>query len=125
SVTVDHVGDLYAGTKSGIRRSTDSGATWHTETTRPVTFRVATTAAGQVLAAGDAGVQLSPHWEPLGVLGRRAWAVFEVGPGHVLAATLTEGIFQYLDGTWSPLPNGPPDWQAYCFLRSSTGRILV
>ena len=121
---------IYAGTKTGVLRSDDRGATWRNVAPGSVVFALAKTAAGEILAGGNAGVQSGPDWHHVGDVGPRVYALFEVAPGHLLAGTLTEGLYQYDDagndkGAWGPVVNGPPDWQIYQIIRSRSGRILA
>jgi len=118
-------GAIYAGTKGGVLRSDDRGATWAPSLTGSVVFALANTRAGEVLAGGNDGVHIGPEWRPVGELGPRAYALFEVAPGHVLAGTLTEGLYQCVDDVWGPVVDGPPDWQIYQIIRSQTGRLLA
>ncbi len=117
-------GEIYAGTKAGVLRSDDRGATWRTSLSGSVVFALATTTSGEILAGGNAGVQIGPDWRPVGELGPRAYALFEVAPDHLLAGTLTEGLYQFVGGAWGPVVDGPPDWQIYQIIRSQSGRIL-
>lgn len=118
-------GTIYAGTKGGVLRSDDDGATWTASLTGSVVFALAKTKAGKILAGGNDGVQIGPDWQPVGELGPRAYALFEVAPDHLLAGTLTEGLYQHVNGVWGPVVDGPPDWQIYQIIRSHTGRLLA
>lgn len=122
--------DIYAGTKAGVLRSDDRGATWRNVASGSVVFALAKSASGEILAGGNAGVRISPDWKPVGEVGPRVYSLFEVAHGHVLAGTLSEGLYQYLssgngNGEWGPVPNGPPDWQIYQIIRTQSGRILA
>ncbi len=122
--------EIYAGTKAGVLRSDDRGATWRTVAPGSVVFALAKTAAGEILAGGNAGVQISPDWRAVGDVGPRVYALFEVAPGNLLAGTLTEGLYRYVssgkgNGVWGPVVDGPPDWQIYQIIRSRSGRILA
>jgi len=128
-------GDIYAGTKAGVLRSDDRGATWRNVAPGSVVFALAKTANGEVLAGGTDGVKLGPEWKSLGEVGPRVYALFEVAPDFILAGTLTEGLYQYSyresgtgangKGEWGPVVDGPPDWQIYQIIRSRTGRLLA
>lgn len=124
--TIHFRGDtIYAGAKAGVLRSEDHGQTFGNIRPGSVVFAFVQTAAGDLLAGGDCGVRISPGWEPVGALDPRAFALFEVGPDHLLAGTLSEGLLEYRDGTWSPVADGPPHRQVYGFLRSASGRLLA
>ena len=116
---------VYAGAKAGVLRSQDQGRSFRNVAPGSVAFAFVRTAAGDLLAGGDRGVRISPDWEPVGVLHPRAFALLEVGPDHLLAGTLSEGLMEYRDGTWSPVADGPPQRQVYELLRSSSGRLLA
>ncbi|MEQ1873713.1 MAG: hypothetical protein ABL953_08310 [Ilumatobacteraceae bacterium] len=117
--------EIYAGTKAGVVRSDDRGATWRTVAPGSVVFALAKTASGEILAGGNAGVRSGPDWQSVGEVGPRVYSLFEVAPGHLLAGTLSEGLYQYARGEWGPVVDGPPDWQIYQIIRSQTGRILA
>ena len=116
---------IYAGTKAGVLRSRDHGKTFENVAPGSVVYTLALTSTKDILAGGDGGVRISPDWTSVGDLGRRAWALFEIAPDHLLAGTLTEGLYQYQHGTWGPLPGGPLHWQIYQVIRSTTGRLLA
>ncbi|MCE9622612.1 MAG: hypothetical protein K8R99_09735 [Actinomycetia bacterium] len=118
-------GAIYAGTKAGVMRSDDRGATWRNIAPGSVVFALAKTASGEILAGGTDGVKVGPDWRPVGEVGPRVYALFEVAPDHLLAGTLTEGLYTYEDGAWGPLAGGPPDWQIYQIIRSQSGRLLA
>ena len=118
-------GEIYAGTKAGVLRSDDRGATWRNVAPGAVVFALANTATGEVLAGGTDGVKISPDWKPVGEVGPRVYALFEAAPDRLLAGTLTEGLYQYVDGKWGPVPDGPSDWQIYQIIRSQSGRLLA
>ena len=120
-----HDGAAYAGAKSGLLRSTDGGETFRNIAPGSVVYGFASNAAGEVMAAGDWGVRVSPDWATVGELGPRAFAVFEIGPGHLLVGTLGEGLVEYRHGAWSPVPGGPPHRQVYQVVRSASGRLLA
>ena len=117
--------DIYAGAKAGLLRSQDRGRTFVNIAPESVVFGFDRTAAGHVLAGGDWGVRVGPYWQPVGALGPRAFAVLEVGAGHLLAGTLSEGLMEYRDGVWSPVAGGPPHRQVYQFHRAAGGRLLA
>lgn len=117
--------DIYAGAKAGLLRSQDRGRTFVNIAPESVVFGFDRTATGHVLAGGDWGVRASPDWVPVGELGPRAFAVLEVGAGHLLAGTLSEGLMEYLDGVWRPVAGGPPHRQVYQFHRAAGGRLLA
>lgn len=125
SVLFGERGEIYAGTKGGVVVSHDRGATWQQSLSGAVVFGLAHTGDGHVLAGGNDGVHIGPQWRRVGDMGPRVYSLFEVAPGHLLAGTLTEGLYQYVDGTWSRVADGPPDWQIYQIIRSHTGRILA
>ena len=116
---------IYAGAKAGVLRSEDHGKTFRNIAPGSVVFAFVRTTAGDLLTGGDRGVRISPHWEPVGLLGPRTFALFEVGPDHLLAGTLSDGLSEYRDGSWSPVAEGPPHRQAYQLLRSARGRLLA
>lgn len=117
--------DIYAGAKAGLLRSRDRGRTFVNIAPESVVFGFDRTAAGQVLTGGDWGVRVGPDWQPVGALGPRAFAVLEVGAGHLLAGTLSEGLMEYRGGVWSPVSGGPPHRQVYQFHRAAGGRLLA
>lgn len=118
-------GEIMAGAKTGLLRSDDRGEHWHNVSPGSVVLGLTPTSDGRVLAVGDTGVRIGPDWTPLGDLGPRAMTLLEAAPGVVLAGTLSDGMYRYLDGTWAPVPDGPPDWQVYAIIRSQTGRLLA
>ncbi len=117
--------EIYAGTKTGVLRSDDRGSTWRNVAPGSVVFALTKTAAGDILAGGTDGVTTSPDWKPVGAVGPRVYALFEVAPGNLLAGTLTEGMYRFEDGKWGPVVDGPPDWQIYQIIRSTSGRLLA
>ena len=125
SVLFGVAGEIYAGSKMGVLRSDDRGGSWHAVAPGGVVFALAMSATGEVLAGGSGGVQIGPDWQPVGELGPRVYSLFEVAPGNLLAGTLTEGLYRFEHGTWSPVVDGPPDWQIYQIIRSQSGRLLA
>ena len=120
-----HDDTIYAGAKAGVLRSEDNGRTLRNVAPGSVVFAFARSATRGLLAGGDWGVRRGPDWEPVGMLGPRAFALCEAGPDHLLAGTLGEGLVEHRDGTWSPVAGGPPHRQVYQFLRSASGRLLA
>ena len=120
-----HRGTVYAGAKAGLLRSDDQGRTFQNAAPGSVVHGFASSATGELLASGDWGVRTGPDWRPVGELGPRAFAVFAVGPEHLLAGTLSEGLVEYRDGAWSPVQGGPPHRQVYQIVRSASGRLLA
>lgn len=123
-------GEIYGGGKKGVLRSDDRGDTWSCIAPGNVVFTLMKAANGDVLAGGTAGVWRSPDWNAVGTVGPRVYALFEIAPDHLLAGTLTDGLYQYRssengNGEWGPVIGGPPDWQIYQIIRSTTGRILA
>lgn len=118
-------GEIYAGTKAGVLLSDDRGSTFRNIAPGSVIFALAKTATGEILAGGTDGVKISPDWKPMGEVGPRVYALFEVAAGNLLAGTLTEGLYRYADGAWGPVADGPPDWQIYQIIRSQSGRLLA
>ncbi len=118
-------GELYAGAKPGLLRSDDRGDRWHQVSSDSGILALTFTSSGQMLYGGDAGVRAGPDWTPLGNLGHRTMTLLETTPGTVLAGTLSDGMHRYREGTWAPVPHGPPHWQVYRIIRSATGRLLA
>ncbi|MYE64477.1 MAG: hypothetical protein F4231_00950 [Acidimicrobiaceae bacterium] len=120
-----HRDAVYAGAKAGLLRSDDQGHTFRNVAPGSVVYGFASNIVGELLAGGDWGVRTGPDWEPVGELGPRAFAVFALGPEHLLAGTLSEGLMEYRDGAWSPVQGGPPHRQVYQIVRSASGRLLA
>lgn len=118
-------GELFAGTKIGLLRSGDRGQTWERVLLDPAVLGLALGHDGAVLASGSVGVSRSPGWSTIGDLGHRAMTLLEVDQGVILAGTLSDGLHRHRAGEWSRVAGGPPDWQVYRILRSTTGRLLA
>ncbi len=103
AVTVDHSGDAYSATASGVLRSLDAGLTWESAGLdgRHV-YTVVPLASGGYLAGTDDGVLAyrDSGWVGAGLDRQRVYRIIEVEPGRLLAATLGAGVWRGDDGRW-------------------------
>jgi photosystem II stability/assembly factor-like uncharacterized protein len=130
----DRVG-TWAGAKAGAIRSLDGGVTWTRHDTGAKglnEYAFVVDSEGTLLAATDDGVRAltespaGPRWTSVGLAGRRAFSLLDLGGGELLAGTLGDGLHLRHDGSWQRV--GERDLPPLVFdLRRSTlsGAVLA